>query len=69
MKKTERNKKIVGLVLKGWSYKQVGFLYNITGTRVRQITAGLLNKNLSNINIRNLRKNKNQLITRINAEV
>jgi hypothetical protein len=65
----ERNKAMSISVLKGYTYKQVGMVYGITGTRVRQITMRMICKNSPRFRegrpIKTLRNYKNGLISLI----
>lgn len=72
----ERNHKILILILKGYTFKQVGFVFGITGARVRQITSMTVRKIDNEIykdtirskiycDVKKLRKHKNKLIYKI----
>lgn len=64
----ERNKEIAVLVLKGYTYKEVGYVFGITGERVRQISMKIYRKMAAKAikyGIKNLRKSKNRIISLI----
>ena len=70
-----RNEKITILVLKGYTLEQVGMVFGITGERIRQIAfktcRKVLKAKLKNRHVyawcglRDLRKNKNRIISLI----
>lgn len=61
--KTDRNKQIACLVLKGYTYDQVGIIYEITLERVRDITLRECRKVAPHIKgIEELRKKRNRII-------
>ena len=62
--KTDRNKQIACLVLKGYTYDQVGIIYEITRERVREITLRECRKVAPHIKgIEELRKKRNRIIS------
>ena len=62
--KTVRNRQIACLVLKGYTYDQVGIIYEITLERVRDVTLRECRKVAPHIQgIEELRKKRNRIIS------
>lgn len=71
LKESERNKKMVCNILRGYTFKQVGFIYRITGQRVREITVKVFGKIAPrmNYNLKGMRKRKYHFISIIESNL